>query len=227
MKQIIQGTRNTEFRIPFLLFSFLLFSFSVCAQKDAKAKELLDKSSAAFSSAGDVSAYFTMEIKDVTQKVSEAFDGSIEMKGSKFHIDIPESEIWFDGKTQWVLQKSWDEVNVSEPSGQEVQALNPAMIYTLYKKGCSCKYLGEKTDVKKRKVQEIELIPQNKTGDITKIVMQVNALDFMPVMIRISFSNKIENIIHINTYKTKQNFPDSTFAFNKKKYPDAEIIDLR
>jgi outer membrane lipoprotein-sorting protein len=210
----------------FLPFALCLLPLCLFAQKDVKAKDLLDKSSAAFSDAGELYAYFTMSVKDTKNKVSEGFDGSIEIKGAKFHIDMPDSEIWFDGKTQWVLQKSWEEVNISEPSESEAQALNPAMIYTVYKKGCKYKYLGEKTDVKMRKVHEIELIP-NKKNDITKIVMQVSAMDFMPVMIHLYFANNVENTISINKYKTNQKFPDDTFVFNKTKHPNAEIIDLR
>jgi outer membrane lipoprotein-sorting protein len=206
---------------------FLFFSGIVFAQKDAKAKEILDKSSAAFASAGDISAYFTMNIKDTSNKQSTAFDGSIELKADQFHIDMPDNEIWFNGKTQWVLQKGWEEVNISEPTGQEVQMLNPGTIFTLYKEGSKNKYLGEKTDTKMRKVHVIELIPKNKKGEITKIILQINAADLMPVMFYVYFANKIENIIYINKYQTKLKLSDNVFIFDAKKYPNAEIIDLR
>ncbi|MDR0798730.1 MAG: outer-membrane lipoprotein carrier protein LolA [Dysgonamonadaceae bacterium] len=209
-----------------LLSCLLVFPLQTFAQKDAKAKEILDKSSTAFSNASAISATFTMEVKDISTKTSDIFDGTIELKGARFHVDIPGTEIWFDGKTQWVLQKSWDEVNVSEPTGEQAQALNPSLIYSIYKKGCKYKYLGQKTDEKKRKIHEIELVPEKK-GDISKIVLQINATDWMPVKFHLYFTNKIENIIRLNSYQTKQNLADSYFTFNKKKYPNAEIIDLR
>lgn len=213
-------------------FSFLLVLFSLTttlsfAQKEAKAKEILDKSSITFNKAGNLSAYFTMNIKDVANKVSQSFDGSIDIKGTKFHIDTPDMETWFNGKTQWVLQKDWDEVNISEPSKEEVQALNPRTIFDLYKSGCNYKYWGEKTSIKMKKVHEVELIPQNKKGEMTKIVLQIGTADFMPSLIHIYYKNGMENVIHINQYKTNLNLGDNTFVFDKKKYPKVEIIDLR
>ncbi|GHT52909.1 membrane protein [Bacteroidia bacterium] len=205
----------------------MLVSLPGFSQKDSKAKEWLDKSSAAFGKAGALSVHFTMNIKDVPNKLSESFEGVIDMKGSKFHIEVPEMETWFDGKTQWVLQKEYQEVNISEPDAKEVQALNPATIFNLYKKGCNYKYAGEKTDSRGKKVQEVELIPQTKGSDMTKIVMQIGSGDSMPVKIHIVYKNKIENIIHINKYVKDVNLTDSYFVFDKKKYPDAEIIDLR
>jgi outer membrane lipoprotein-sorting protein len=211
-------------KLTVLLMFIPLLGF---AQKDSKAKEWLDKSSAAFGKAGALSVHFTMNIQDVPNKLSESFEGVIDLKDTKFHIDVPDMETWFDGKTQWVLQKEYQEVNISEPDAKEIQALNPSAIFSMYKKGCNYKYTGEKTDNKGRKVQEVELIPQAKGSDMTKIVMQIGSSDSMPVKIHIVYKNKIENIIHINQYRKNTGLTDSRFVFDKKKYPDAEIIDLR
>ncbi|MCL1937905.1 MAG: hypothetical protein FWF52_05880 [Candidatus Azobacteroides sp.] len=195
--------------------------------QNAKVKEYLDQSASAFTKAGALSAYFTMNIKDVSNKITESFDGTIELKEAKFHMDTPDMETWFDGKTQWVLQKKWDEVNVSEPKEQEIQSIHPAFIFSIYQKGCSYKYLGEKKDTKGRKVQELELIPRAKGSELAKIVMQINADDFMPAKIHIFYKNKIENIIYIHKYQKKLNLADSAFVFNPKNYPNVEVIDLR
>jgi outer membrane lipoprotein-sorting protein len=212
------------FIIGLLLSGFSPLAF---AQKDAKAKELLDKSSSVFSSSGDMSVHFTMNVKSVTDKVTESFDGQINLKGKKFFVEIPGRDIYFDGKTQWIHDRSYDEVNVSEPSEMEMQALNPTSIFELYKKGCDYKYVGNKTDTKMRKVQEISLFPKNKKGDITRIDMQINETDFLPVLFHIYYKNDLENIIYVNKYQTKLNLPDKLFVFDKQKYPEAEIIDLR
>ncbi|MCC8145220.1 MAG: hypothetical protein LIO93_02015 [Bacteroidales bacterium] len=222
MKNNIKKYKQTS-----LILLFLLLSVSIFAQKDAKAKEWLDKSSQAFSAAGDMSIYFTINIKNVSENVTESFDGRVDLKGPKFHLDVPDMETWFDGKTQWVLQKGWDEVNVTEPNQEEVQAINPTTLFNVYKAGCNYRYLGEKKDIKGRNAHEVELIPQSKKSEMTKIVMQISSSDFMPVKIHITYKNKIENIIHINKYEKNLNLSDGLFVFNVIKYPDAEIIDLR
>ncbi len=202
-----------------------LFSVSATAQKDSKAKDILDKSSASFSKAGDMTVYFTMNIKDPASKVTESFDGEIRMKGNKFYLSTPDAEIWFDGKTQWSYMKGYQEVNISAPSADEAQAVNPASIFNIYKRGCNYKYISEKTDQKNRKVYEVELLPQK--GDMKRIVLQINKADLIPVFFKIDYKNKIENLIYINKYQTQQNHPEYLFTFDKKKYPGAELNDLR
>jgi outer membrane lipoprotein-sorting protein len=206
---------------------FFFVTLTVSAQKDAKAKELLNKSSATFSQSGDLSVYFTMNVKDVINKTTESFDGQISLKKSKFLIEIPGRDIYFDGKTQWVHDKSYEEVNISEPSDKEAQILNPAVIFELYKRGSDYKYIGRKTDTNMRKVQEVALFPKDKKGDITRIDLQINETDFMPVFFHIFYKNNLENMIYINRYQTKLNLPEGKFVFDAKKFPGVEIIDLR
>ena len=212
-------------RIIFTLMVCMGFFTFTMAQKDAKAKELLDKSSAALAQAGDIYAYFTLNLKDGNSKDSQGFDGTIQMSGNKFKIDTPDRNIYFDGKTQWVYDKSYEEVNISEPTGEEIQALNPKLIFSVYKNNSNLKYVGTKTDIKMRQVQEVNIIP--KKGDITQIVVQISATDNFPVMFHIFYKNKIENIIYINKYQINQKFSDNLFVFDKKQFPNVEIIDLR
>ena len=209
----------------FIIAAISLLSLQALAQKNAK--EILDLSSQKYAEAGAITASFTLNVKDVKAKITYSFDGTIQMKGNKFYLSTPETDSWFDGKTQWVYLKDSEEVNISEPSKEEVQMLNPSVIFDLYKKGCKLKYLGEKKDIKQRNVYEIELIPANKKNEMQKIVVQINKGDYMPVTFTIFYKNNLQNIIYINSYKTKQTLPDSNFVFDQKKYPDVEIIDLR
>ena len=209
------------------LLVLILFPFLASAQKDAKAKELLDQSEKEFVKSGGIESGFTLNVKDVINKVTEVFDGRILLRDNKFFVETPDYAIFFDGKTQWIYNKSFDEVNVSEPDEKGVQMLNPTSVYTIYKKGCDYKYLGEKTDIKMRKVHEIELITKGKKEDIKKVILQLDKTTLLPLMFHLFFDNGLENIVYINQYKTGQTLPDAVFSFDKTKYPDVEIIDLR
>jgi outer membrane lipoprotein-sorting protein len=125
------------------------------------------------------------------------------------------------------LQKDAEEVNVMEPSSQEIQAINPASLLSIYKQGGKYKYLNAKKDTKGHTVHEIELLPQDKNGEISKIVLQIGSTDYLPIKIHITYKNRLENIIHITRYQKHTALPDSRFVFDAKKYPDVEVVDLR
>lgn len=212
-----------------IFFLFLLIGclLSNVQAQESKAKEVLDKASVAFAEAGNMSIAFSLQIKDGEQGINESFVGTMNIKGAKFHIDTPDMETWFDGKTQTVLQKEWEEVNISEATDEQTQSLNPITLFNLYKDGSKCKYLGEKTDIKGRKVKEIELTPRDKSNEIEKLVVQISDVSKLPFKLHLYYKNKLENIIHIDTYTTNDRLQDSLFVFDASKYPNAEIIDLR
>ncbi|GHT54397.1 membrane protein [Bacteroidia bacterium] len=204
-----------------------LCAVCVAQAQDKQAKTWLDKSALAFTASGALSADFSLSAIMSAQQGPLNFEGTIDLKGAKYHLNVPEMETWFDGKTQWVLQKADGEVSISEPDVKEVQQLNPAIIFEMYKKGCNYTYLGEKTDAKGKKVHEVELISQDKKNDLSKIILQINATDAMPTKMHVFFSDKYENIIQINKYRKNLALPDSFFSFDPKKYPNVDVIDLR
>ena len=210
-----------------IIIAGLLIASPAFAQKDAKAKALLDKTSAMLNQSDGISVAFSININDRISKEKTGFEGQMLLKGTKFFMDTPEQTVWFDGKMQWVYQKSIEEVSILPPQPQDLHTLNPVLIFDLYKNGCDYKYKGVKTDIQKRKVEEISLFPKDKKDDIRQVDIQINQSDGMPVFFLIIYKNKMENRIYINKYQTQLNLPDSRFVFDKKKYPQAEINDLR
>ena len=202
---------------------FTVFSLSVSAQN---ARAILDKASETYNNAGGVTATFTLDSKDTKAKSTYSYDGKAYMKGNKFKIEIPDAITWFDGTTQWVYIKDTEEVNVSTPTGEELQAISPSVLFNIYKKGFNLNYKGEK-HISGKLLQEIDLIPQKKGSEFTKITVLVNKAS--STFWRITLTDKvgIENILTIKNYQTGTSIQDSIFQFNAKDYPRVEIIDLR
>jgi len=228
--KIITGA--SRFFSPFLHYLQLIMlglfiALPAVAQKDAKAKEVLDKSSAMLNQSGGLSVSFAFNMNDEANKAKQSFEGQMFLKGAKFYWDTPDQTVYFDGKTQWVYNKSVTEVSILEPQPQDIKTLNPISVFELYKSDCDYKYKGENTDNQKRKVREISIFPKAKGEDIRQVDLKINSADWMPVFFRIIYKNKSEFRIYVNKYQTQMDFPDSQFVFDKKKYPQATINDLR
>jgi outer membrane lipoprotein-sorting protein len=194
-----------------LLTVGLLIGLMVHAES---ARSILDKAAATVSNPGGVQVNFEMLSKQFGNT-----SGSISIKGRKFHATTPQATIWFDGKTQWTYMKQNDEVNVSNPTEEELQAINPYNFINIYKKGfkMSSKKVNNSFEVhlkatdKKRKIQEMYIIVDQKSYRPTHVKMQQNG--------------KWSTLI-ISNLKTTS-LGDDLFQFNAKDFPQAEIIDLR
>lgn len=190
------------------------------------AASILDKAASAYENSNGLTAHFTMQARSDVQHVSESFDGTLDIKNDKFVLKTPDMITWFDGTTQWSYIEQSEEVNVSTPTGEELQAINPALLIRSYKKGFNANYKGESTAPNGKAAYDIELLPKKKS-DIVRVELQIEKFSGLPVSIAVFSKNGVSSTIRINKISTGINQPDRFFVFNEKDYPDAEIIDLR
>lgn len=188
----------------------LLFCGSAVAQT---AKQVLDKAAATVSYKGGVSAHFT------TSGSMGNTSGNIAVKGKKLHATTPMATVWFDGKTQWTYMKKNNEVNVNNPSGSSLQALNPYNFVNMYRSGYS--YTLRKEAGK----YEVHLKATAKNKPIQEMYITVNASSYVPTQVKMK-QKKGWTTIQISGFK-RANLSDNLFRFNAKEFPSAEVIDLR
>lgn len=199
----------------------MIFSSGVFAQT---AEEILRKAESSFRNDGGIIADFQLSVENKNKK-TEQFDGTIKMKGSCFYIQTPDIKVWFDGKNQWTLLSNSNEVNLTQPSGAELDTMNPAVLFNLYKNGYKAsKNNGDKLN--SPDYYQIKLLPV-KNGDVKSILVLIDKKNYQIKEIFMALSNSSSNKIQINKYQTKQSLSDNDFKFSAKQYPDLDIIDLR
>lgn len=201
----------------------VLFGSSCYAQN---ANDILGKATVAYDKSNGIEATFSIHTRSTQQGVSESFEGVINMKGDKFTLVTPDMRTWFDGKTQWSYVERNDEVNVTVPTGEELQMTNPVLLLKSYKKGFNPVYKGESTAANGKSAYDIELTPKKK-GDIQNISLQIEKNTCLPVGIVMETKGGVTTSIRISKLKTDVNQPDSFFVFKEADFPDAEVIDLR
>lgn len=210
--------------ILFTCIGLFVFVLSLSAQQ-ADAKEIIDQTAAAFRQAGGIQANFTVQtyLKGTLEGTSS---GIIRLRGEKFLLDADGVKTWFDGRTQWSYLVNSDEVNVSEPTPEELQSINPYALLSLYKHGYHLK-LGKTTVYGGKPACEVILTAADKKQDLQCIILYVTKDSFRPLCVSMTQKGGGSVAIRITSYKAGQPYADDLFAFDKKAYPTAEVIDLR
>ena len=193
-----------------VLFTFQSSLFTANAQS---AKSVLDKAAASVTVASGVKANFRMTT--TTGNTS----GTIAIKGEKFYATTPQAKVWFDGKTQWTYLKNNDEVNVSNPTEAQLQAINPYNFINLYKNGYTYTMNTAGTNY------VIHLTSNSADRKIKELFITVNKKSYEPMQVKM-LQGKKWTTFDITSIK-KEKIADSQFRFNSKDFPKAEIIDLR
>lgn len=201
----------------------LLLGFSLGADAQ-NAATLLDKAATQYTQSNGIKAIFTLQTSGAGG--SDRMEGTIQMRGDKFRLELPGTITWFDGQTQWSYVEHNEEVNVTTPTAEELPFTNPALLLRTYKKGFTAVYKGESTAANGKMAYDIELTSKKKS-DLTKVVLQLEKNSGLPIRMVVSAKNGTNSIVQISQLQTNQNQSDRFFVFNETDYPDAEVIDLR
>ena len=148
--------------------------------------------------------------------------GSILLSGNRFKLDTDEFTTWFDGRTQWAYSPRTGEVNISEPTFEELAQINPFAVIGSLKDG----YNARRVNAPKGS-DRLELTPKHKGGDYSKVTLTLNAATHYPSAIEIVATDGARINIAVTSVKAGKMPDASAFRFNRSLYPRAEIVDLR
>ena len=194
------------------------------ANNSNEARKVLEATEAHINKAGGLCISFkaTTLLGKTPQGTST---GTMDIMGKKFTLKSTDMLTWFDGKTQWSLQTGDTEVAMTEPTGTELQAINPYAFLSIYKRGFKYKMKqGKLTNGKEG--YKLFLTADNAKQEIREIYLEVDK-QYNPVRISMRQGKNQWVRIVVTNFKAGQKFPDSHFTFPKDKSPNTEIIDLR
>ena len=195
------------------LWMLALLPYCLSAQNDSRAEAILDKTLSSLSDSNGIRADF-----------GGTENGFLLLKGEKFYLNNGNIQSWYDGETQWSYVADTEEVNVSNPTPEELQGINPYLILMRYKSDFNYSYKGELT---KNGVKGHEVILRPKQSGGMDIIRVFISKAHQPLAMKVEQNGKTVSEINVTSFRTDQRLEDGMFRFNRSLYPNAEIIDLR
>lgn len=205
----------------------ILFIVSIAfAQNTNNAESILDKVYSGYESSDGITLSFKATTQDASGAAFQPQDGKALIKGNKFKLTTEAMDVWFDGKTQWVLMKDINEVNISNPTGQEIAAISPLALLGMYKSGFSLKAPVSKT-INGKSAYVIDMVPASTNKDFKAVSVAIDKASNTVLQVNTTMNNGVKNKIDITNYNANHKFADSEFVFNKNNHKGVEIVDLR
>lgn len=196
--------------------AFILVSFSISGKN---ATDIINRSASKIESTPSITSDLAVFQNSSEQK------GKLTMSGAMFTVVLPEAVVWFDGKSMWSYSKATGEVNLTEPTLEELSEINP-LAFVLAAKNKFNKRLLKSASANE---EVVELRPRKGiVMDVSKVVVTFDKTTSLPSKITVYPRNNCGIVtLKFRNTKTGGKLPVSVFRFNKKDYPDAELIDLR
>lgn len=167
-----------------------------------------------FGKAPSVTATFAVTAGGHTAK------GTITVSGDRFRMDVDGVQTWYDGRTQWTYSPSTDEVNITEPTADELSQINPFAIVSSLRDNYSARLLKSASE------GNTVVYTPKRQGDGSKLTVTYNPATSWPSEVKVD--NGTDTVtITVKTVSTGKTQHPSVFVYDKKLHPGAEIVDLR
>lgn len=211
-----------------LISTYFIATLSFAQQSDPAAKKVLDAVSTKFKTFKAVQATFTFQSEDNKGNVLGTKKGTASLKGPRYRVSFSgaSQEVFCDGANIWTYDKSANEVTITKPDNS-ANTITPQKIFSnFYDKDFLYKLNGDKV-VSRKRVQEIEMTPVDKTKPFHKVYLLIDKQNKTLYSTRVLDKAGNVMVYTINTMNGSASLPDNLFVFDKNKYPGVEVIDLR
>lgn len=209
-----------------LILTLLFVTLAAQAQESSKAKAILDRAYNAYTASEGIKLSFKLYVTDSNGDAYRPETGTAMVKGDKFRITTNSVDTWFDGKTQWVLIKDVNEVNITNPTNEEVATISPLALLGMYKNGYTLRNPVSKT-INGKSAHVIEMIPAKSNKEFVSVSVAIDKKSNTILQVNLKLKNGMTNKIDITKYIDNYKFANSDFVFDKNKHKGVEIIDLR
>jgi outer membrane lipoprotein-sorting protein len=211
------------------LTSAILFSIVLQAQTNAydpEAKKILDAVSLKAKNAQPFAVEFSNRLLDKQSEVDETTEGKLIVSGAKYQLKLGTNILFCDGKSIYTYYPELDEAELRNIEDMD-DAMNPVLVFDMYKKGFKYKLRGEEI-IAGKKYHIIDLFPE-KTGDkpYTRAQLMVNKTTNELYSFSTYFKDGKQFTLTLKDFKSKVTVNEKDFTFDVKKYPNVDITDLR
>lgn len=215
---------------PFLSTALLsIFSILLFGQTDPAAKALLEKVSKKYEQYKTIQSDFTLVVRDAEgNSYNNAGKMLFDKPQNQYRIKLQNQDIISNGKSVWSISDELKEVQVTEAEDNS-SSIGPNNLFSFYKTGYKYVSMPDEKITKNGKsetVNVVELSPLDTKTNYFKIKLRVNNNTHIHDVTIFDKSNN-RYIYTINTLYVNHNIAKTNFEFQKEKYKDFEIVDLR
>lgn len=215
------------------LFSLIFFCSTLCiaqskglGSNDPEAKKILDAVSAKFKTYKSIQAKFSVKGENAAGKPMLTKSGTLYMRDKKYHVSITGQEIYSDGVTVSTYDKAANEITITkiDPGSSSI---TPQKLFTnFYDKDYLYKLNGDVT-FNGKKMKEIELTPVDKSKPFFKVLLYVDQGSGFISGTKLFEKAGNKYVYSISGMTPNAKISEELFLLDPKKYPGAEVVDLR
>lgn len=212
-------------KISMAILLLCVGNINIQAQTEEGAKNILKQVSDKYDAYKTIQTNFEFLVEfPESEKTTAKGTLYLDKARNSYRIKLPNQEVISNGKDVWSILSEDKEVQITE-SMESDETISPNNIFTFYKKGY--KYIRMQDEFSNgQKLKVIELSPENTQQNYFKIKLRINPNSHIQD-VKIFDKSGARYTYNITNLYVNHKINSNHFAFQKERYKDYEIVDLR
>lgn len=198
-----------------------------CYPSDPDAKMILDQVKERYSEHENITLDFTLEVH-LAERPKTSEKGRIVQQGEMFKIEMNDQDIYCDGADLWYYLKGKNEVQINDyEGGEDVGIISPSDLLEQYESGSFEYALFKEYEIKGKSIAEIEFLPNDSFSDYSKLRVVIDKEEFVIKEVYAFGKDGSRFNMSIDSEDYEMTYGNEFFKFDKSKFPDVLVEDLR
>lgn len=185
--------------------------------KPLTASQVMDKAKARFEQAKSLTADYTITANGHRDK------GHVLTSSGRFVLTSSQLHTWYDGLTLWSYDPTMGEVNISEPSGEELGEIHPLGMLDKWRDHFTATLLANPP----KGAYVVKLLPRRRGGPYRSVVVTLSRKTFLPQKVVLTTADGRVATVTVESILVGNIINQQTFRFTPSQAPGAKIVDLR
>lgn len=214
----------TKIFISLFISIFFVATVSQAQIVDDKAKSILDKVAAKAESYKNMKFEFSYRMIDKAHDVDNELKGTIVTQGDKYHLLMMGRLVVSDAVTVWTYSADDEEIQINKADPSQ-NAFSFLKLITSVNNDYNAKLIKSENNGGKE-FYIIDLVP-TKTQSYYKVRLKIDKAESWVNEATIFEKDNTEYVFNVIKFMSNMKLPATYFTFDVKKYPDADVVDLR
>ena len=168
---------------------------------------------------------YTSTLVDLKNDFELTQEGSVQIEGERFHLDLGDYVIYCDGESVWTFEPEMNECYLDDMETMREEGMDPSQLFTVWEEDFRREWMG-RAQVGDKDCAHVNLYAgEDKPYHTLQLFIDDSALEIVRIVMKGREGSDVTYTV--TSFSTTLEVKPGMFTFPAEKHPGVDLIDNR
>ena len=168
---------------------------------------------------------YTSTLVDLKNDFELTQEGSVQIEGDRFHLDLGDYVIYCDGESVWTFEPEMNECYLDDMETMREEGMDPSQLFTVWEEDFRREWMG-RAQVGDKDCAHVNLYAgEDKPYHTLQLFIDDSALEIVRIVMKGREGSDVTYTV--TSFSTTLEVKRGMFTFPSEKHPGVDLIDNR